>query len=406
MKLSRWARWAVPGTAVAVTGVVIAASQMTIAQAAPELPARTAAQLLVFAGDKNMPPLTGTVVETTSLGLPQLPRAANTSSLSSLITGSHTVNIYYQSPQHFRVQVPQTMSETDAIRDGNTLWLWDSTRNAITQYTAGKGAANGAAGRLPATPQLTPQQAADQVLKAVGKTTTVAVQRNVWVAGRPSYQLVLAPKDKRSLIGQVVIAVDGKYGVPLRLQVFARHATSPAFQVGYTQISFVTPAAQNLRFAPPSGATLKKVDLGSATANQASGTGTQTSPATTGYASYGSGWLAVAEFPQSAISANTPVQLPGGGGPLAGSSSQALSPQQPSGSGQVGMGALGGSGQEILHALMQAAKPVHGKWGSGTLLTTGLMSMLITHGEVYVGAVQPSVLYAAAGHTPAGHAAG
>ena len=60
---------------------------------------------------------------------------------------------------------------------------------------------------------------------------------------------------------------------------------------------------------------------------------------------------------------------------------------------------VGVSSQELLNALLGSAKPVSGSWGSGTLVTTSLVSMLITGGEVYIGAVQPSVLYAAVGHT-------
>ena len=60
---------------------------------------------------------------------------------------------------------------------------------------------------------------------------------------------------------------------------------------------------------------------------------------------------------------------------------------------------VGVSSQELLNALLGTAKPVHGSWGSGTLVTTSLVSMLMTGGEVYIGAVQPSVLYAAVGHT-------
>ncbi len=377
-----------------IAGAVIAASQITIAQAAPALPARTPAQLLAqVRSDAKLPPLTGTVVETTSLGLPQLPRAADPTSLSSLITGSHTVNLYYASPRHFRVQVPQTMSETDAIRDGDTLWYWDSTKNAVTEYTWPKGALKASDKRvkdqMDTGPVLTPQQAANEVLKAVGKTTVVSVQSNVLVAGEPAYQLVLAPRDKRSLVGQVVIAIDGKYGVPLRLQVFAKGAKSPAFQVGFTQIAFVTPAAANLQFTPPPGAKVKKVNLGGDIGQQAHQSGKSATPGNSGFGTYGSGWLSVAELPQSDISMAGPLALPGGGAPAPGQSS----------SPQIGMGALGGSSQEILHALMLAAKPVSGPWGSGTLLTTSLMSMLITKGEVYVGAVEPSVLYAAVGHT-------
>jgi hypothetical protein len=45
--------------------------------------------------------------------------------------------------------------------------------------------------------------------------------------------------------------------------------------------------------------------------------------------------------------------------------------------------------------LLRAARPVRGSWGSGRLITTSLLSVLITDGgQVLIGAVQPSVLYA------------
>jgi hypothetical protein len=48
-----------------------------------------------------------------------------------------------------------------------------------------------------------------------------------------------------------------------------------------------------------------------------------------------------------------------------------------------------------LGPLMRATTPVHGAWGSGRLLRTSLLDVLITSkGAVLAGAVQPSVLYA------------
>ena len=87
----------------------------------------------------------------------------------------------------------------------------------------------------------------------------MGVQRTVTVAGQPAYQLVLAPKSAGSLIGRVNIAIDAARNVPLRVQVFARGAKTPAFQVGYTSIAFVRPAAANFSFTPPKGATVKVV---------------------------------------------------------------------------------------------------------------------------------------------------
>jgi outer membrane lipoprotein-sorting protein len=383
VKLSRRARWAVPAAGVAVTAVVVAALQIPAAQATPNLPARTPAQLLAeLSSDAALPPLTGTMVEATSLGLPQLPQAGSPTSLSSLITGSHTIKIYYQDPGHFRLAIPQPESEIDVIRNGSTAWLWNSTQNSVAKFElpAGSGKAGQPPAKLP-TPPLTPQQAANAVLKAVGKTTVVSVEANVMVAGEPSYQLVLAPKDDRSLIGKVTIAIDGKYGVPLRVQVFAKGAADPAFQFGFTALQFVAPASANYDFTPPSGASVTVENLAGHSGK--SGPGQQSG--TSGFGVYGSGWLSVVELPQK--------DLMQGLGTNGGSSGTA-----PATGGSSPAGVMGGDSQAVLSALVGSAKPVHGAWGSGTLLTSSLFSMLMTGGEVYIGAVEPSVLYSAVGH--------
>ena len=293
-KLSRRARWAVPAGALVITGGVLAGSLISTAQAAPGLPARTPAQLLAEVADSTTPPLTGTVVETASFGLPALPATGNPTSLSSLLTGSHTIRVWYASPEHFRLAVPQSLSESDVIRNGRTAWLWQSTLNKVTKFTLPAHAARQAVPKQP----LTPQQAAEQVLAAVGPTTTVRVDSNVTVAGQAAYALVLAPKDARSLIGQVQIDIDGRNGVPLRLQVFARGASSPAFQVGYTDIHFVTPAPADLSFTPPPGSTVSQVNL--------TGGGKATDHGMPGGATIGSGWLTVVKLPSSALTPGSP----------------------------------------------------------------------------------------------------
>src|SRR5262249_58036160 len=110
----------------------------------------------------------------------------------------------------------------EVMRHGSTAWLWQSTLNKVTKYPL---PADAPAKAIPDAP-LTPQEAAKQVLAAVGPTTTVRVASNVTVAGQAAYALVLAPKDHRSLVGQVQIDVDGKNGVALRLQGLARGAGS------------------------------------------------------------------------------------------------------------------------------------------------------------------------------------
>jgi outer membrane lipoprotein-sorting protein len=379
--MSRGARWAVPAGAVVLVGGVMAGSLISVAQAAPELPSKTPAQLLAaVAGQTTAPPLTGTVVETTSLGLPSLPDTGNPTSLSSLLTGSHTIQVSYQDPQHYRVAVPQNMSESDLIRNGNNAWLWESNKNTVTHMAIPvKGAKAAMAEPKSSAPPMTPQQAASQVLAKVGPTTTVRVDSNISVANHAAYQLVLVPKSSSSLIGEVKIAVDGQNSLPLQVQVFARGAGGPAVQVGYTSVSFVKPAAANFAFSPPAGAKVEQQTFGSGT--KPSGPNDLASGASV----IGKGWLAVADLPSSVLSSAT-------------ASTPSSSPSSSSSS------ALGGDTGAVVNALLKSGTRVSGPWGGGRLLRTSLVSMLITdNGRVFAGAVTPGVLYQAATQAAQGH---
>ncbi len=377
---SRRARWAIPGAAVALAAAVTAGSLISTAQASPELPSRTAAQLLAAVAGRDTPPpaLTGTVVETASLGLPQLPGTSDQNSITSLLAGSHTIKVWYADPQHIRLAVPVTMSETDVIRDGRQVSVWQSQSNTVTRMQLPARMAEAHAKAMPSPVPLTPQEAASQALKAVGPSTRVSVERNVTVAGQPAYQLVLSPRAGGSLIGRVTIAIDATRNVPLRVQVFARGAASPAIQVGYTSISFVKPAAANFSFTTPPGAKVKVVSPpADSSRHMAKGTKPGREPQV-----IGKDWLSVAVLPASDLAGVMGAGSASAG--AAGVGSQSVS----SGSGDSGA---------IAAALMHSATPVHGAWGSGRLLHTSLVNVLMTdNGHVLVGAVTPAVLYAAA----------
>jgi hypothetical protein len=93
----------------------------------------------------------------------------------------------------------------------------------------------------------------------------------------------------------------------------------------------------------------------------------------------------VAVLPASVLS-----QVTGGSSAAAGQMAQSAVPGGPPGSGS-------GESAAILRTLIGAATPVHGAWGSGQLLHTSLVSMLITdNGHVLIGAVRPAVLENAA----------
>jgi outer membrane lipoprotein-sorting protein len=388
---SRRARWAVPAGAVAVVAAVTAASMTTTAAASPVLPARTPAQLLTaLASHAGTPPaMSGTVVESAALGLPQLPGEENPSSVLSMLTGSHTIRLWYADPAHLRLQLPVPLGETDVIRNGTTAWIWQSSSDSVQRITLpARHFKPGTAVPGGAQAQLTPQQAAQKLLAAVGPSTSVTSGPTTTVAGQDAYQLVIAPKDSRSLVGKVVIALDAQHpGVPLEVQVFARGASSPAFQTGFTSIAFGAPPASIFAFTPPNGASVHTMTpMGHPAGWTGEPPGSQ--PDTAGIKVIGKNWLSVAVLPASALSALTQ------GGNAAGALGQAAQ------SAAAGPGSGPGGGVDaagVLAGLLGSATHVSGAWGSGRLVKTSLVSMLITSdGHVLIGAVAPSVLYSAA----------
>lgn len=390
---SRHARWAVPAAVVAMLGGTLAPAALSAAAPPPpRLPARTAGQLLAALADRaSVPPLYGTISETASLGLPSPPPAAGASPLQSLLAGSNTIRVWYADPAHYRLELPQRMKEFDLIRNGGSLWLWDSAANQAVHAALPPDAQ-----APPATPlPVTPQQAAEQALAKAGPTTTVTTAAPVTVAGRPAYQLVLAPKSGGSLIGTVRIAIDSARNVPLRVQVYGKDATAPAFSVGYSSVSFARPSTR-FAFRPPAGATvLQGQDRRSGNAGSGKGTAdaAQGVPLLGGTGLIGSGWLAVADLPESSVPAAAHGASKGGRAPFSGSDkASAKAPANgPAASPDLDPGAA-------LSSLERFAEPVRGAWGSGRLLRTGVLSVLFTgNGHVLAGAVAPDVLYQAVG---------
>ena len=267
-------------------------------------------------------------------------------SLQSLLTGSHTMRVWYGGPQQQRLALLAPMAERDVVHDGRQLWTYTSTTNTVTHSIL---PARHSADRQPppAISAIPPERAAERVLHAIDPTTGVVVDRTARVAGRSAYQLTLTPRDSRSLIGSVRIAIDAETSIPLRVQVFARGSANPAYQVGFTDISFAAPAPSQFHFTTPAGATVAPVS---------SLLGPGQSDPTNGDASYGrpqvlgSGWTAVVKI------------------------------------------ASVGSGQDpasSIPLLQEMATPVPG----GQLITTALLSVLITPGgTVYAGAVNGASL--------------
>jgi outer membrane lipoprotein-sorting protein len=359
-------RWGVP---VAVFATVVgggAAARTLAASADPSLPSRTAAQLLVDLQTARLDAGSGTVVEQADLGLPSLPGLAGngSSDLSSLVSGSHTIRVWYSGPDKARVALLGTLGESDLITNGHDVWQWDSKTNTATHsvlsadHTAGRPDAGKRPALNPNDLPSTPQAAAAAALAAIDPTTTVTTSGAARVAGRSAYELALQPKDTASLIGRVTVALDSVKHVPLRVQVFPAGSDKPAFQVAFTQVSFSRPDANQFKFTPPPGATVKEQPQ-----DQAKPATPETPDTAAQPTIVGQGWTSVivAKLPAGALQQATPR----------GDARRSLS--------------------------VDSLPRVSGSWGSGHLLTSKLFSVLITDdGRVLAGAVHPDRLYQAA----------
>jgi outer membrane lipoprotein-sorting protein len=258
----------VAAPAVIAAGVVVSGAQ---AETPANLPAKTPEQIIALAAGNKVESLSGTVQQTSDLGLPKLPsgdqqsggqgQSAGVASLMELLTGSHTAKVYADGPQKARVQVLDQLAERDLVRNGTSVWLYNSARNEAThlQLPAGAGQDGGKAGDKGMNGQvLTPDALAQRFLSMVGPSTQVSSGSAAKVAGRSAYELVLSPKPgttkANTLISEVSIDVDSATGLPLAVRVQARGQEKPAFSVAYSQLSLAAPAASVFEFTPPAGA--------------------------------------------------------------------------------------------------------------------------------------------------------
>jgi hypothetical protein len=415
----RW-RWAVPGVVVAAAALVIGVRPV-LADASPTLPPRTAAQLLAELPSAASRDFSGTVTTTARLGLPDLPGSVQGAhapvSIMSLLTGKHTLRVWHDGPERQRVALVGDLTEADVIHNGQDVWAWNSdTRSGVHLRLPDHDATHAPTPSSPeALPQdlmrdLTPQRLAEKLLAAVDPTTKVTVDGTATVAGRDAYELVVAPRDHRSLVDEIRLAVDARTSLPLRLRVFSTRSADPAIESGFTSISYDTPSASVFR-APDVPLTELTVPSHAKP--------TIPSPAPSDLPRvHGSGWTSVLELPSMPDLASltgapgvAPLRTrPQGKGDTDGTRRPDIPPPDdsiapagplddsstsPEGSSDEGPAQLDG----VLQALLRSATPVSGAYGSGRMLKTALVSVLmLDDGRVFVGAVTPSLLEQVADH--------
>ncbi|SEA78196.1 LolA family protein [Leifsonia sp. 21MFCrub1.1] len=343
----RWAPAVVAPVAIAAAVIV-----SPLAAGASDLPVKSPADVLRLVAASDTRSFSGTVEQSSDLGLPDLPATTSkgmddgdAANLLELALSDHTAKVWVDGPTHVRVQVLDKLAERDAIRNGTDLWLYQSNGEKVAHATIPDSGRK--ATPTPDATALTPSQLAQRFLAAVDPSTKVSLGDATTVAGRDAYDLVLTPRTDATLIGSVSIAVDGRTGIPLKVAVTARGASAPAFEAGFTAFSDQKPDAGVFAFTPPKGASVSEQKLPTG-AQAKDAAGAHHKPAVSG-----EGWATV-------------VSLPAGSAPA-------------------------GVADDPLFA--QLTQPVDG----GRALSSSLVSVLITaDGRVLAGSVPVSALQTAA----------
>jgi hypothetical protein len=389
MSYTRWkrARYGVPAAVLAAVGLGAFVPTLSGASAPPNLPAQTAQQLVAAMATAKTPQLSGALTWTANLGLSDLSSlegatgqgASNGFDPLTLLSGNYHLNLWLGTKAEHLALIEPSDQEVDVIRNGNQVWLWDSSTQDAVHLIAPKSSSSansssglGAESALNALP-LTPMELASQLLGHLTASTSVKVGAPVYVAGQPAYQLIVGPKGAASStirdIGVAIGASGPLLGVPLQVAIYANGQASPALQLGFTgQLHTGAPAASELTFTPPPGSTVITHTLGAGSSGAAGvipfaplskifGPVNPAGPAGSAkVAKTGKGWATVVSAP----------------------------------SGQL----LGSVAAGPLSAVTRVVT-VHGQ--QGRLFSTELLNVLIMQsGRVYAGFVTPSALEAAA----------
>ncbi|WP_210508081.1 DUF2092 domain-containing protein [Naasia sp. SYSU D00057] len=293
-KLSRW----LPAAAVPIV-VVAGAVALPAMSAAGDVPDRRPEEVLDLIASSAGVAFSGTVEQTSELGLPELPESdmkgygsSDESAVVEFLTGDHSARVFSDGAEGQRVQLLDRLAERDLIRNGSEVWAYDSKRDEAIHAVLPEDAEWSA----PATPP----DLAEALLAKIDPTTAVSVESGNRVAGREVYDLILTPRTEESLVAEIELSVDADTGLPLRVEVDSTDGTDDAVSVGFREIDYDTPSPDLFTFTPAEGTVVHEKQP---TPGVAPAMPEPPEPVVTG-----EGWASVVELPGDVLASADPEQ--------------------------------------------------------------------------------------------------
>ena len=177
------------------------------------------------------------------------------SDLTDLAGSTTTTRAWWSDPLHWRVDQLNPVGELDTVRDPDGSWEWDyqkgeATRTAIDPATRV---------RLPQAVDLLPPTLGARLLSEARPDEASRLPGRE-IAGHDTLGLRIRPSDEQATVDHVDVWVDRASGVPLRVEVVGKGATTPAMTSLFLDVEIATPATEQVTFTPPADAKIRVQD--------------------------------------------------------------------------------------------------------------------------------------------------
>ena len=211
----------------------------------------SATRLLALAQGSQQVPYAG-YVET--VGAFTLPTTDQFNGVANLLGQSSELRVWWRSATDWRVDRLATTGEIDLFHadEATTSWNYEGARATRT---------SDALALLPRAVDLLPPTLTRRVL-AAAQPEEVSRLPAARVAGHSAPGIRLTPALAQASIDHVDIWVEPRTGLPLRLEVWAEEAASPAFTSQFADVSLTAPDADVTVFEAPPGITVSSGGLG------------------------------------------------------------------------------------------------------------------------------------------------
>ncbi|TDQ00178.1 hypothetical protein [Labedaea rhizosphaerae] len=242
----RWALVVVlAAVLVSIPAVVTALSGQATAKADP-------AALRALVARSASVPYQGYVESTGSMGVPDLPRLAD---LSSLLSGTTRTRVWYRNPSSYRYAVLTIAGERDVYHGALGETTWDYESDMLTEVVGE------APLRVPRAGDLLPPELARRIISATATDPVTPLPPRV-VAGVDAAGFRLVPADPDTTVGAVDIWADPASGLPVRVEVGAKGKTRPIMVTQFLELDRAAPPTSVTRpqRSPGAGYTIVSVE--------------------------------------------------------------------------------------------------------------------------------------------------